>query len=142
MELMTSKMIETVSRELLQSTPPIRQAGLQLLNSIKLSPGSMGTASAAPWYTSQIEVDANATFRQYRKFLFQFSAMGFMNGTAAALQMLMRRNGGAKSNLYYYSWFGITGTTANVYGSSAGNSTIVVGPVDLTNNLGLRKVDV
>lgn len=142
MKLISSTLEETVSKQLIQSTPPVRQAGLQLLNSIQISPGSVGLDRSSTWKISQIEVDANDTFRKYRKFLFQFSAMGLANGTAVTLQIAMRRNGGAKANSYYTTWHAITSATTNVWGASAGSSTILVGPNDLTDNLGLRKVDI
>lgn len=117
------------------------QPGLVLIKSVQIiGPGGQGNVS----YPS-ITIDApEAPFSKYRRVLFQFTAIGMANATAAAALLVPRKNGGAFSNTVQYQYNGGSGAAANVFGNASANANagIPIVGATLTNAQIIRTLEV
>ncbi len=65
--------------------------GVVLIKSLQLSP----VGPSGNWNVSALTVDVpEANFKQFRQFLFRFSAIGLINATATDILLSFRKNGG------------------------------------------------
>lgn len=145
MNLIQTPFEETKSKEATQAFNPVKTAGLELLKSLQISPGNTGIGGAsANWRTSQIDVDAPGDFSKYRKFLFQFSNLGFENGNVVNIELFVRKNGGAGKNVSMYkTTMTQTGASTSTFVQNAGVASVSLGNTsDLTNSAGIRSLDI
>lgn len=120
------------------------QPGLVLIKSLQLSP----FGGQAKWSAAKIAIDVpEAPFAQFRRLLFQFSAIGFTTANAVSLTMQPRKNGGAFSgdagNIMAYQVAAVTAASTSVYLNTTSSTTAnLTANGQLSNTQMIRTIDV